>query len=970
MRRTVAAQLIFDLLRQGFLLLNAEGCVQESNGAASRFLGQTAAAVKGKRLLDLFPPESGERIARKLQSLVETGKPARLSGLRLPRPGAGRIRAELILLAPQGLGEVFPGAACAALIRRSAGRSWGEQELSTVLLQNLQAIASNPDLDGTLAFLLEQLKKVIDYQIGIIGLIDEKTEELVLRVQKDYTGRLQTQPSSIITRLALREAKGISARAIRSGKALYVRDVAEDPWYVPLGSGFKSGSEMASPIKVKGRTIGVINVEKEALNGFHKGDLELLAAFSNQAASVVENARLVSETHERLKEVTTLYRASQACLNISNLPLLLASILEAAAEASGAEFGSIMLRDEQRGEYGFGAQYGFSPRSVERLKTQMNIPIGAGLVGAVETAGRPLIIPDVRRDPRWIGMDLSEMQTSFLGVPLIGQQGRSLGIVTLSHSEEGRFNDHHGQLLAAFANQASIAVENASLVEKLRESERKYRTVVENATEWIWTLDREGRFTFINQAAEKASGYRSKEWLGKPFSPLIHPEDLARVVEGFRKTLAGEAQNSEVRVVSADGRTLFLDVNTVPILEGQEIVGIQGLCRDVTEQKRLVEQLQHAQKMEAVGNLAGGIAHDFNNILGGILGYTSLILSELPAGDPLRKDMETIAESVHRAANLTAQLLAFASGGLLQRAPVNLNHTVEEVLKLLSRTVDKRIRVETRLEERLQAVQGDPTQLQQVLLNLCLNARDAMTAGGTLTLGTANTSLAAEGGSQQPFVLVTVQDTGSGIDAEARSHIFEPFFTTKREAKGPKHSGLGLSTVYGLVRGHDGRIEFDSEPGRGTTFRLYLPAEPEPALAGQAESRQAAERRPPLQGGAETILVVDDEEVLRTLLKRMLTNAGYTVLTAGNGREALRIFQEQGERIDLLILDMVMPELNGLETLRELRKTHPRTPVLLCSGYSSDGRSQDLQQAGIRGYFQKPYALDQLLSKIREVLGR
>ncbi|MDY7041727.1 MAG: PAS domain S-box protein, partial [Chloroflexota bacterium] len=531
------------------------------------------------------------------------------------------------------------------------------------------------------------------------------------------------------------------------------------------------------------------------------------------------------------------------------------------------------------------------------------------------------------------------------GVPMFGPDGQLLGYRGTSRDVTAR-----------------VQAEEA-----LTASERKYRTVVEHANDWIWTLDCEGNFTFFNQAAEKASGYQLKDWIGRSFAPIILPEYLPHVQQVFAGTLAGSLQSYEVRLLSQDDRILTLAVNTAPLYEGEKIVGTVSMGRDVTAQRQLEDQLRQAQKMEAIGTLAGGVAHDFNNILGGILGYASFIESQLPVGDPLRPDVETIIRSARRASDLTAQLLAFARGGRYEIRPVNLNNTVNEVVQLLSRTIDKAISIETHLADDLTAVEGDAAQLQQMLLNLCLNARDAMPAGGKLIIETSSISLDEEYTSTQleieagDYVFLMVSDTGMGIDAETQAHIFEPFFTTKQELPGEKHSGLGLAMVYGIVRGHGGTIHVYSELGKGTTFKIYLPAAERPAVEKKAEKSA-------LVGGEETILVVDDEETILAMVNRLLSNAGYTVVLAESGVEAVELYRERGHEIDLVILDMIMPEMGGRETYERLREIDPGVRVLLSSGYSQNGQAQEIINAGVQGFLQKPFDLSRILNKVRKAL--
>jgi nitrogen-specific signal transduction histidine kinase/ActR/RegA family two-component response regulator len=386
------------------------------------------------------------------------------------------------------------------------------------------------------------------------------------------------------------------------------------------------------------------------------------------------------------------------------------------------------------------------------------------------------------------------------------------------------------------------------------------------------------------------------------------------------------------------------------------------IYEDTTERKKLEEQLRQAQKMEAIGTLAGGIAHDFNNILTGIMGFASVVHSTLPAGSLLRSDVETIIHSARRGSELTRQLLTFARRDRVKVHPLSLNDIVSEVIGLLEHTIDKAIAIGPHLDENLAIVEGNTGQLHQVLLNLCLNARDAMPQGGRLIIETRNVTLSEEKARAAldleagQYVLLGVTDTGIGMGAETQRHLFEPFFTTKGEGR-----GLGLAMVYSIVRRHGGAIHVYSEPGQGSTFKVYLPA----------ASRSAEDTVPEeveVVGGSESVLVVDDEEIVRQLLRRILERGGYTVLLATDGIEAEELYAERSTEIDLVVLDIIMPQASGWETYERLRENNPEVKVLLSSGHSENGLAQDILAAGARGFLQKPYDLHAVLRKVREVL--
>jgi two-component system cell cycle sensor histidine kinase/response regulator CckA len=694
-----------------------------------------------------------------------------------------------------------------------------------------------------------------------------------------------------------------------------------------------------------------------------------------------ENERLYEAVQRRLREVTTLYEASQACLSISDQKGLLTAIIEAAARATDAALGSVMLIDEKKGRYVFGAHYGLCQGTIAAIEARLHIPLGEGLIGAVVTTGQPMVVADVSTDPRWIPMETEEPMHSFLGVPLVSREGQPLGALTLSRPEVGAFDGDHARLLSTFANQAALAIENARLYEQarreiaerkrteeaLRASEALYRSLVETSPDAITLIDLDANLIMTNQQAALLHGFESVEEMlssGKNAFDLIAPNDRQRAMDNARKTLEmGSVRNIEYDLLREDGTTFPAETSASLIVDADgKPKAFIGQVRDITERRKLEEQLRQAQKMEAIGTLAGGIAHDFNNLLTGILGFASVVHSELPADSPLRPDVETIIHSSQQASDLTRQLLTFARRGRVEVCPLSLNDIAREVIRLLKHTVDKAIFIESHLARDLSTVEGNASQLQQMLLNLCLNARDAMPQGGRLIIETRNVILREEKTYADldlkagQYVLLSVTDTGAGMDAEIQQRLFEPFFTTKEQGR-----GLGLAMVYGIVRGHGGAVHVYSEPDQGSIFKVYLP------VASRLAEDTALEEAE-LVGGSETVLVVDDEEPVQKLLRRILEQGGYTVLLVADGVEALELYTKLSTEIDLVVLDIIMPQMGGRETYERLREINPGVKVLLSSGYSENGQAQDILAAGARGFLQKPYDLGAVLRKVREVL--
>ncbi len=504
----------------------------------------------------------------------------------------------------------------------------------------------------------------------------------------------------------------------------------------------------------------------------------------------------------------------------------------------------------------------------------------------------------------------------------------------------------------------------------LRESEERYRTLVEGVRDIIFALSPEGTIASLNPAFETITGLRREEWVGQPFERLVHPEDLPLALELLGRVVRGELRPaSQFRVRTAKGDYRVGEFSATPQLHEARLVGILGIGRDVTERVQLEQQLRQAQKMEAVGRLAGGIAHDFNNILTAITGYADLLLEDLGATDPRRQDADEIHKAADRAAGLTRQLLAFSRQQVLQPTVLEVNKLVSDLEKMLRRLLGEDVELGTRLAPTTGRVKADAGQLEQVIMNLAVNARDAMPNGGKLTLETGNVDLDEAYAADHyparagPFVMLAVSDTGIGMSEETQAHMFEPFFTTKEKGKG---TGLGLATVYGIIKQSGGFIWVYSEVGHGTTFKLYLPRVEE--LAERASQPAQAPAR--AARGTETVLVVEDEAPVRSVARQVLERHGYTVLEAPSAEAALDIVARYSGTIHLLLTDVVMPGLNGRELANRLAGLRPDAKVIFMSGYTDDAVTRHGVLEPGSAYVQKPFTPDAIARKVREVLDR
>ncbi len=497
------------------------------------------------------------------------------------------------------------------------------------------------------------------------------------------------------------------------------------------------------------------------------------------------------------------------------------------------------------------------------------------------------------------------------------------------------------------------------MTERLQLEKAKFQRLFEGAMEGIVFLDKEGKIRDLNPEGMRLLGCEEKERVvGLDFF-----KDICSCGELFlRLTSEGEVRETEVPLKRVSGGEVVVDMYWFSVGDLHCLWGYWGMIRDVSEEKSLERQLIKAQRMEAIGVLAGGIAHDFNNILSGVLGFVELCLDEVPKGSQVHERLTMCMEALKRGSGLTRQLLDFARAREDQMRLLDLNLLVKELSKILRETLPKMIEVEVSLDPQLKFIMADPSQIHQALLNLCINARDAMPQGGRLLLKTENVTLEKEnpelGLAPGRYVVLTVSDTGCGMDQETVKHIFEPFFTTKKE----RGTGLGLAITYSIVKGHGGAIEVESQEGMGTTFRIYLPS---------MEVREEEEATVPhtLMKGKGKILVVDDEPMVRDSVAAMLAKLGFEPVKASSGEEALEIYRREGREIVAVLLDLYMPGIGGVKALEELMKMEPKPKVIISSGYKDKDLEEALREMGALAYLNKPYGHKELSDILRRIVG-
>src|SRR5579864_8901178 len=597
-------------------------------------------------------------------------------------------------------------------------------------------------------------------------------------------------------------------------------------------------------------------------------------------------------------------------------------------------------------------------------------PVGRGLTEYVLRTGKPLLAT-----PEGLDQLVKDGEVERIGAPSLDWMGVPLkrgdhtygALVLQTYEPNIRYGEKEKEILIFVSQQIATAIESRRNQEALRQSEAQYRSLFETAVHGIYRSSADGRFLQVNPALVTMLGYgREQEVLGVKMAQEVYaePSDRTRLISEYRHN--ARIDGVETTWKRKDGTLFPVRLSGRALLSSTgELEGFQMIAEDVTERRSLEDQLRQSQKMEAVGRLAGGIAHDFNNLLTVIQGYSDLLIEGLHSRDPKRAEASEIKKAADRASGLTRQLLAFSRQQVIAPKRFDLNATIRHLDGMLRRILGEDVQLLTNLDPSLGGIKADPGQIEQVIMNLVVNARDAMPRGGKLIIETANHDLGPRPASDRSglksghYVLLSVSDTGSGMDDITKSRIFEPFFTTKPQGKG---TGLGLSTVYGIVKQSEGYTWVDSELGKGTTFKIFLPR-----VEVQSESAVIA---PIVQnkGGSETVLVVEDEAGVRALVRQVLQSQGYRVLEANGGKEAIELCKSRPGEIQLLVTDVVLESMNGRELSEELLKARPAMKVIFMSGYTDDAVLHHGVQSHSTPFLQKPFSAGALTRLVRTVL--
>jgi len=676
-----------------------------------------------------------------------------------------------------------------------------------------------------------------------------------------------------------------------------------------------------------------------------------------------ETHRLNLQLREKIDQLECLQQTSAAAMSLLFMQDMVQFCLGLLIKFTKLDRGAIFLLDEPGERLSLQEAVGFDPERVAQVRDwRISRFDPAQLLARVALDGNPAVLAEAAPGgPGQADPVLDTLQfAAGLAVPLMVRQ-QIIGVLLAGVAPGAAITEADQEFVTSFANQMAVALQNSRLYGQLETSERHYRGLVENAHEGIWIVDLDGTIKFANRRMEEITG--AKELAGGNLADFWDPETYRQVETILQQNAAGQVVQQELEIVSRDRGPVAVIMSSVPLMDNGRFLGTFAMFSDISEKKALEKQVWQHQKMEAIGTLAGGIAHNFNNLLMNIMGLTGLILAGIDGQNPANADLKLIEQEVVKGSALTKQLLSLGRGSAFAPKPVDLNALIDKAARLFCRTRSG-VAITRNLAPDLPPVEADPGQIEQVMLNLLVNAWQAMSRRGDMTLTSQAVTLSeafCESYQRRPgrYVHLSLTDTGKGMDEVTLARIFEPFFTTKDVGQG---TGLGLATVYAIIKHHQGIIRVDSHPGQGTTFHIFLPVS---ARATVAEPT----REDAILRGSGTVLLVDDEDGIRLVAGRLLNQLGYQVLSAASGLQALEIYRRERDRIDLVILDMLMPGMRGAETFQKLQGIDPGVRVLLSSGYSLDGEAQQVMGGGARGFIQKPYRLAALSHKVAEILG-
>ncbi len=731
---------------------------------------------------------------------------------------------------------------------------------------------------------------------------------------------------------------------------------------------------------------------------------EVTDYFSNLIARM-EDA--TSELKKRVFELFSIKELTEFACKTLDMNILLDVLLEKAMAVTEAQNGSVYIFEPEKRSFRVIAARGLDQE--QEIGSNVNTNIGRELVHNILLEDRPVFVQDINRALIFGSSETQEKDISSFLCMLIYIRGNLLAILNLSQGETQKvFDSNDKQVLSVLISEIGFALENARLYKKIEEHlndlkkqslklsltnenlqkeilERKQieenlekinkflKNILDSSLSIsIISTDLDKNILFWNKGAEIMFGYKAEEVVGKQTIDILYPDEATKKqIDGIRSFILKKQQvvNQEINEITKDGKTLWVSMNLTPCLDERgEVIGVLGIGEDISRRKNLEQQLLQAQKMEAIGTLAGGIAHDFNNILTAILGYTDLAKFKVASGSQLEQYINQIQTACSRAGALVEQILSFSRQTKCEKRFINIQPVIREALKLLRASLPTTIEISQDIQTESGTIYADPVQIHQVLMNLCTNAKHAIGDNeGTLKIILAKVNLDGDSSllthdmNPGPYFKLSVTDTGHGMSPEVMRRIFEPYFTTKDSGVG---TGLGLAVVHGIIKSHGGTIKVESEEGKGSTFNIYLP------LIERPEEYLEEDVIEPLSLGNERILFVDDERTLTELGKDMLQYLGYEVVATTSSIEALELFHNQKDQLNLVITDMTMPNMTGDKLATEILKICPDIPIIICSGFSERMTDKKAKKIGISAFIMKPLVMRELSKTIRRILDK
>lgn len=836
------------------------------------------------------------------------------------------------------------------------------------LLEISQSMLTSLSLDDIFSRISGALKEIIDFNLCALFWVEPEIKSLKpLALVKNNWEEFP------IDNWLIPMGEGIIGRLVVTGESELVNNCHLDPRSVyPPGYQPRTEHIIAIPVRIQNEVHGVFSVTRVDGPEFTQDDFELIQLFITHSIAAIQNGILYDEANRRALHSLSLMEVTKAINSTIEVDQLLDMIVEKVLDLTHSRHGALFLLNTKTGNLEIGAFRGIAAETVQFLK----FPVGDSIAGYVAQTGRGMLIHDVQHHPNFRNIPQLDNFTSMISIPL-KIKGKVVGVLGVDRLKgEKYFSDKDFKIAQDFAEQAALALENARLFEEINQSEKKYRSLFEETEDAVFVSSLDGRFLDMNPAGIKMFGYSSREEIlaiNIARDLYFSREEREALVDLFNKE--GSVKNHEITLKKKDGSpiTVLQSTRLIKDASGNPLF-LRGIMKDMTEQRKLQFQLFQSQKMDSIGQLAGGMAHDFNNILGGILGYSSFLKRQISAEDSSFKYVESIEKSAEKAAELIAKLLAFARGSKSEPVQVNLNRLVNETLAILERTFDKSIELVTRLDSDLPVISGDPIQLQQVILNLSVNARDAISGNGKIEIETRSyvckESKKLNSGELKPgkYTVLSVTDSGSGMEPEIIERIFEPFFSTKEIGKG---TGLGLAMVYGVVKGHHGALSVSSAPGEGSRFDIYFPVTEQVLPSPEPDETRPAHQKimsAEMTAKNKCILVVDDDLSIRELAGDILTHFGYEILFAVDGLDAISVFEKYSSKINLVLLDIMMPKMNGQEAYQAIYQLNPKMKFIFSSGYSQNEAIEKLVNSGRAGFIAKPYHVTDFILKIQTAL--